>query len=113
MNKLEVIPGRKIELEGQYIVEPGQRPVPLSFTGPVEPTATFHSSATPAVGLGVHFTAGASSICNPGHRPDIHRIQQLLARGEPGTLVEEIDLDQMQKYRDYRRSVGLLPDSTS
>ena len=33
LNKLEVIPGRKIELEGQYIVEPGQRPVPLSFTG--------------------------------------------------------------------------------
>jgi len=38
VKRIDVIPGSKIELEGRYIVEPGQRPVPLSFTGPFEPT---------------------------------------------------------------------------
>jgi len=77
--------------------------------GALAPTATAHSSAAPALGGGVHFTAGATTICNPAHRPDINRIQAILSRGEPGFLDQEIDLDAVQQYCAYRRSVGLLP----
>lgn len=77
--------------------------------GPVEPTATAHTSATPALGSGVHFTAGAATICNPAHRPDIDRIQRVCPRGEQGLLIEEIDLEALHRYREYRRAVGLLP----
>lgn len=88
---------------------PGDPDVAPTARGPVEPTATAHTSATPALGAGVHFTAGATTICNPAHRPDIHKIQRILQRGEPGFLVEEIDLAAVQRYREYRCSQGLLP----
>ena len=76
-------------------------------SGPVEPSAAPHSTAAPALGAGVHFTAGAATICDPGHRPDITRIQRTLPRGEPGNICESIDLAALRKYRDYRTSVGL------
>ncbi len=79
-------------------------------SGPTEPTATAHTSTTPALGTGVHFTAGAASICNPAHRPDIEKLQRTLQRGEAGYLCEQIDLDAVAAFRDYRRRVGLLPD---
>ncbi len=78
--------------------------------GPTEPTATYHTSAVPALGVGVHFTTGAASICNPAHRPDIEKLQQTLQRGEAGFLCEQIDLDAVAAFRDYRRGVGLLPE---
>ena len=79
-------------------------------TGPTEPTATAHTSATPALGAGVHFTTGAASICNPAHRPDIEKLQRTLRRGKAGYLCEQIDLDAVADFRDYRRRVGLLPN---
>ncbi len=85
------------------------RSVAPTAAGPTTPTATAHSSATPSLGAGVHFTAGAATICNPAHRPDIKKLQQVLSRGQAGYLYEEIDLDAVKKYRDYRRTVGLLP----
>ncbi len=81
-------------------------------TGPNAPTATAHTSAMPALGDGVHFTTGAASICNPAHRPDIEKIQRTIHRGEAGFLCEQIDLDAVAAFRDYRRRVGLLPDPT-
>ena len=78
--------------------------------GPTEPTATAHTSAAPALGAGVQFTTGAASICNPAHRPDIEKLQRTLQRGEAGYLCEQIDLDAVAAFRDYRSRVGLLPD---
>ena len=78
--------------------------------GPPEPTATAHTSAAPALGAGVQFTTGAGSICNPAHRPDIEKLQRTIRRGEAGYLCEQIDLDAVAAFRDYRRRVGLLPD---
>lgn len=78
-------------------------------SGPTEPTATAHTSATPALGAGVHFTAGAACICNPAHRPDLNKVQQTLPRGEPGNVREQIDLEAVRAFRRYRRTVGLLP----
>ncbi len=77
-------------------------------TGPREATATAHTSAAPALGPGVHFTGGASSICNPGRRPDIQRIWRTLDRGQAGFLSDVLDLADVQEYREYRRRVGLL-----
>lgn len=77
-------------------------------SGVLEPTATAHTSATPALGVGVHFTSGASTICNPGHRPDIAAIQKTLPLGEPGYLLEEIDRESVSRYTRHRRDVGLL-----
>ncbi len=54
LNALEVIPGREIELEGRYTVEPGQRPIPLSFIGPGEPTPPaprIYSASNPFPGV--------------------------------------------------------------
>lgn len=59
--------------------------------------------------VGVHHTSGGSSITDPSYRPDFDRLQQVLWRGEPGVLRAAIHLDAVQAYRDYRRSVGLLP----
>jgi|GEM_PF-507625 len=56
-----------------------------------------------------HATAGAATICDPSHRPDMTRIQRNLPTSRPGALRAEIDLVALEKYRDYRRSVGLLP----
>ena len=38
VEELRVICGNKVEIEGEYVVEPGQEPVPLNHTGPVTPT---------------------------------------------------------------------------
>jgi len=61
----------------------------------------------------LHFTSGAASITNPGKRPLFDEIQDTLPQGKSGILTTKIDLDQVSKYRRYRRSVGLLPESHS
>ncbi|OYD15701.1 hypothetical protein CH333_05150, partial [candidate division WOR-3 bacterium JGI_Cruoil_03_44_89] len=38
VNEIEVITGKKIILPGEFRIEPGQRPRPLSYTGPYEET---------------------------------------------------------------------------
>jgi len=38
VTKVKVLKGEEVTLEGSYIVEPGQKPVPLSFTGEIIPT---------------------------------------------------------------------------
>ena len=80
----------------------------VTASGPRRPTASPQTSATPALGSGVHFTSGAASICNPGHRPDIEKIWQVIDPGAEGYLYQQIDLHAVQQYRDYRRTVGLL-----
>lgn len=55
-----------------------------------------------------YYTSGGASICDPSHRPDFARIQQLHDKGEAGTLVADIDLQALEQYRAYRRSMGLL-----
>jgi predicted amidohydrolase len=75
---------------------------------PREPTATSPTSAAPALGAGVHYTCGAATICNPGHRPDVIRIQQVFERGQPGVLIETIDGAAIERYREHRRAMGLL-----
>jgi hypothetical protein len=40
-------------------------------------------------------------------------VQRALLRGEAGELMATIDLDDVQRYREYRRSVGLLGGSMS
>jgi predicted amidohydrolase len=57
----------------------------------------------------VHYTSGGSSIVDPGRRPQIDEIQQTLSRGQEGMLTVAVDLDGLERYRAYRRSVGLLP----
>jgi len=83
--------------------------IDVTTSGPTRPTASQPTSATPALGTGVHFTSGTASICNPGHRPDIKKIWQVIDRGAEGHLYQQIDLQALQQYRDYRRTVGLLP----
>lgn len=56
----------------------------------------------------VHYTCGAASITDPSKRPDFEAIQMRLGIKETGILAATIDLDAVDKYRDYRRSVGLL-----
>lgn len=57
----------------------------------------------------IHYTSGGASITDPGKRPDFNNLQQVLPAGRPGLLATQIDLDAARQYRDYRRSVGLLP----
>jgi predicted amidohydrolase len=57
----------------------------------------------------VHYTSGAGTICDPSGRPDVARLQQILARGIAGVLTASINLDDVAEFRKYRRSVGLLP----
>lgn len=57
----------------------------------------------------VHYTSGATCIVDPSHRPDVERIQQVVADAGPGSLRAEVDLDALRRFREYRRSVGLLP----
>lgn len=57
----------------------------------------------------VHYTSGAASITDPSQRPDFEAIQQQLPIKQQGTLIGSVDLDAMQRFRDYRRSVGLIP----
>ena len=35
VTSVRLVRGRKVEIEGPYVVKPGQRPVPLSYTGPM------------------------------------------------------------------------------
>ncbi len=56
----------------------------------------------------VHYTSGGASITDPGRRPDFDALQKTLPRGEPGILAATIDLDAVTRFRDYRRSIGLL-----
>jgi predicted amidohydrolase len=56
-----------------------------------------------------HYTSGATTICDPGHRPHLDRLQRTLLKGNPGVLRTDIDLERLNTYRAYRRSVGLLP----
>ncbi len=56
-----------------------------------------------------YYTSGATCIADPSHRPDVNRIQRTMARGEPGVLRADIDISALEAYREYRRSVGLLP----
>ncbi len=58
---------------------------------------------------GTHYTSGASTICDPGHRPELERMQRTLHTGVAGVLRADIDLQRLIDYRAYRRSVGLLP----
>jgi predicted amidohydrolase len=59
----------------------------------------------------VHFTSGGANITDPSKRPRYDDIQHTLHRGQPGVLSAAIDLDAVARFRDYRRSVGLLPDT--
>jgi len=56
----------------------------------------------------VHFTSGGTSVSDPGRRPEFDQLQQTLWRGAAGLLSVTIDLDSIARFRDYRRSVGLL-----
>ncbi len=38
------------------------------------------------------------------------KLQRTIQRGETGFLCEQIDLDAVAAFRDYRRRVGLLPE---
>jgi predicted amidohydrolase len=58
----------------------------------------------------VHCTSGGSSITDPSRRPHFDQLQQRISTGGPGLLAGAIDLDAMAAFRDYRRSIGLLPD---
>jgi len=56
----------------------------------------------------VHHTSGGASITDPSQRPQFDQLQRTLPRGEPGLIAATIDLDAVKRFRDYRRSVGLL-----
>ena len=56
-----------------------------------------------------HYTSGVACIVDPSHRPDIERIQRTIANGEQGSVRADIDPSALAAYREYRRSVGLLP----
>lgn len=56
-----------------------------------------------------YWTSGAATICDPGYRPDMDRIQRRFPDGQSGALVADVDLNALAKYREYRQSVGLLP----
>jgi predicted amidohydrolase len=58
-----------------------------------------------------YYTSGGTSVVDPSHRPMVDKIQSTLIQGRPGHLTATIDLDALGKFRDYRRSVGLLPIS--
>jgi len=57
----------------------------------------------------VAWTAGVASVSDPSHRPDLQRLQRTSHRGEECHVLATIDLARLEAYRDYRRSVGLLP----
>ena len=58
----------------------------------------------------VHYTSGAASITDPGKRPDFDTLQMKMGARQAGILSATIDLDAVARFRDYRRSVGLLPE---
>ncbi len=61
----------------------------------------------------VHYTSGGASIVDPGKRPRIDELQTTLVRGQEGVLTATIDREAVARYRDHRRSVGLLRDDAS
>jgi predicted amidohydrolase len=61
----------------------------------------------------VHYTSGAASVVDPGRRPRIDQLQMTLARGQEGALAATIDLEAVARYREHRRSVGLLRDNVT
>lgn len=56
-----------------------------------------------------HQTAGGASVIDPSGRPDIRRVQLRREDGGECVLRATIDLDAVEDFRAYRRSVGLLP----
>lgn len=56
----------------------------------------------------VHYTSGGASIVDPGRRPNLTEVQVTLPEGRDGMLNATIDLEAVEKYREHRRSVGLL-----
>jgi predicted amidohydrolase len=60
-----------------------------------------------------HYTAGGGSICDPSHRPNMTRIQEVFDKGISGSLATTIHLDALRDYQEYRRKVGLLPETVS
>ena len=78
---------------------------------------TFAASDTgPQASPGVrrtYYTCGAATVCDPGCRPDIERIQQVMGPKRSGAVRTELDLDALAAYRKYRRAVGLLPERKS
>ena len=64
---LRVICGNKVEIEGEYVVEPGQEPVPIGYTGPVTPPClplrcmALQSPSQVCCGLRFQFRGGAGT----------------------------------------------------
>mgnify|MGYP001076675161 CR=1 FL=1 len=58
----------------------------------------------------VHYTSGATCITDPSRRPVFDAIQQRQSQGDPALLAATIDLDAVAAFRDYRRTIGLLPE---
>ncbi|MCP4248044.1 MAG: carbon-nitrogen hydrolase family protein [bacterium] len=54
-------------------------------------------------------TCGATTICDPSHRPDLTQIQTTIPPDRPGAARTDLDLHALTRYREYRQSVGLLP----
>jgi len=54
-----------------------------------------------------HFTSGGSSVVDPSARPDVRRLQRTIEG--TGAILADIDLEAIASFRDYRRSVGLVP----
>ncbi len=54
-----------------------------------------------------HWTSGGSSMVDPSARPDVLRLQRKLDGA--GSIVAAIDLEAVAAFRDYRKSVGLIP----
>lgn len=57
----------------------------------------------------LHWTSGGSSIVDPSARPDLSRLQYRIEQGGAACIVATIDLEAMERFRGYRRSVGLIP----
>ncbi len=77
-------------------------------SAPVSSTAIAHTSAAPALGDGVHYTCGASTLCDPGQRPDLEAVRVTIERGVEGVVRTTIDAEMVREYYDYRTRVGLL-----
>jgi len=56
-----------------------------------------------------YYTAGATTIVDPSHRPDIERIQRFPYPKSSSAIVSRVDLSALGAYQTYRRGVGLLP----
>ena len=61
-----------------------------------------------ADGPRIHPTAGATTIVDPSHRPNIEQIQRTIDPARPDAISATVDLAALAAYRTYRQSVGLL-----